>query len=138
MTLLRKKLSAFALMGALGVAGCGGSSYDSTTSSERSAAAGSEVTTNRDSMTEAATRKTVKIAGLAYAPVQLEVSAGTTLVWTNLDQAQHTVTSSKGGALASKVMEKDDTYEVELSDPGTHPYFCKIHPFMKATVVVTP
>ncbi len=134
------KLSALAVAGALGLVGCGGNSNDSAPASEPGSTAAGEPTTTGDSTTaaEAPTGSKVEIAGLAYAPAQLEVSAGATVVWTNLDQAQHTVTSSKGDALGSKVLEKGDTYEVELSDPGTLSYFCKIHPFMKATVVVTP
>ena len=134
------KLSVLAVAGALGLAGCGGSSNDSTSASELGSTAASAQATTGDSMTEAEAPpgSEVKIAGLAYAPAQLEVSPGTAVVWTNLDKAQHTVTSSKGGSLESKVLEPGDSYEVELSDTGTFSYFCKIHPFMKATVVVTP
>ncbi len=79
----------------------------------------------------------VKIKTFQFQPATLTVASGTTVVFTNDDQIEHTVTSGvrKG--------EKDDTpdgrFDIdlktagasgkeELDKPGTYAYYCKIHP----------
>jgi amicyanin len=81
----------------------------------------------------------VAIANFAFAPGTLTVKAGTTVVWTNQDSDPHTVTSkNNAGPLKSPVMKKGDTYRFTFTSAGTFEYLCTIHPFMTASVVVTP
>ncbi|WP_269856096.1 plastocyanin/azurin family copper-binding protein [Streptomyces sp. RPT161] len=79
------------------------------------------------------------IQNFAFAPTSLKVKTGTTVTWTNKDSDAHTVTSSgSGGPLHSAPLTTGATYRYTFTKAGTYAYFCTIHPFMTATVVVTP
>ncbi len=67
----------------------------------------------------------------------MTVSPGTTVRWTNEDQALHTVTSEdSGGPLQSKELEQGESYEYTFRKPGPYDYYCTVHPFMKSGVTV--
>jgi plastocyanin len=66
------------------------------------------------------------------------VKAGTTITWTNRDQDAHTVTAMPGGAFHSPTLTTGQSYQYTFTTPGRFDYLCTIHPFMTATVVVTP
>ncbi|MEZ0114090.1 plastocyanin [Catenulispora sp. EB89] len=81
----------------------------------------------------------VAIMNFAFAPAALTVKAGTTVTWTNKDGDAHTVTSQgSGGPLASAALATGQSYSFTFTKPGTYSYLCTIHPFMTATVTVTP
>ncbi|WP_211268762.1 cupredoxin domain-containing protein [Actinoplanes subtropicus] len=81
----------------------------------------------------------VVIKGFAFAPAALTVKAGAKVTWTNKDSDAHTVTSQgSGGPLNSAAMNTGDTFSYTFAKPGTYRYLCTIHPFMTATVTVTP
>jgi plastocyanin len=77
----------------------------------------------------------VKIEQFAYLPRSLAIVAGTTVVWTNHDDAPHTVTE-EGHAFDSKALDTDDKFEQRFDQPGTYQYFCALHPHMKGEIVV--
>ena len=79
----------------------------------------------------------VAIRNFAFAPAMMTVPVGTTIRWTNDDQDAHTV-SATGGAFKSAALNNGDTFRFTFSKPGRYDYICSIHPFMTATVVVTP
>lgn len=67
------------------------------------------------------------------------VAAGTTVTWTNQDSEAHTVTSrGTESPLHSAALSPGQTYSYTFTTPGTYTYMCTIHPFMTATVTVTP
>ncbi|MFF2144484.1 cupredoxin family copper-binding protein [Kitasatospora sp. NPDC058190] len=82
----------------------------------------------------------VTIKNFAFSPPTLTVKAGTKVTWTNTDPDAHTVTSKQGsgGPLQSAALASNDTYSYTFTQPGTYPYYCTIHPYMTATVEVTP
>jgi plastocyanin len=81
----------------------------------------------------------VAIKNFAFVPTTLTVKVGAKVVWTNDDSDAHTVTSQgSGGALNSKAMNTGDTFSYTFTSPGTYSYLCTIHPFMTASVTVTP
>jgi len=81
----------------------------------------------------------VAIRNFAFAPAALTVPAGTKVTWTNQDTDAHTVTSDgSGGPLNSKALATGDTFSFTFTKAGTYKYLCTIHPFMTATVTVTP
>ncbi|NUP48221.1 MAG: cupredoxin family copper-binding protein [Catenulispora sp.] len=81
----------------------------------------------------------VAISGFAFGPAALTVKVGTTVTWTNKDSDAHTVTSQgSGGPLQSKALATGESYSYTFTAPGTYAYLCTIHPFMTATVTVTP
>src|SRR5260221_7080213 len=81
----------------------------------------------------------VAITNFAFAPAALTVKAGTTVTWTNKNGDAHTVTSQGSGEpLQSAALSTGGTYSFTFTTPGTYTYLCTIHPFMTATVTVTP
>ncbi len=82
---------------------------------------------------------TVTIKNFAFSPQVITIKAGTTVTWTNTDSDAHTVTSQNGtGPLRSAALVTGTTYSYTFHAPGRFDYLCTIHPFMTATVVVTP
>ncbi len=78
----------------------------------------------------------VDIANFAFAPADLTISAGQTVVWTNSDSTTHTVTSDDGTTFDSGNLNNGDTFSYTFNTPGTYSYHCSIHPFMTGTVTV--
>jgi len=79
----------------------------------------------------------VTIQNFAFSPKTLTVAPGTTVMWTNKDSAAHTVTSDSGSTLASGDLSHGKSYAHTFTKAGTYTYHCAIHPYMKATVVVS-
>ena len=82
------------------------------------------------------TEMAVSIADMVYEPARVEVSAGSTVRWTNEDAVVHTVTA-RDGTFNSGVMKTGDEYSLTFDEPGTYEYFCAIHPLQGGQVVVT-
>lgn len=79
----------------------------------------------------------VVISNFAFGPATITVKVGTTVTWTNKDTDEHTVTA-QNGAFNSAPLGTNATYQHTFTKAGTYAYLCTIHPFMTATVVVTP
>jgi plastocyanin len=77
----------------------------------------------------------VSITHFAFAPKELTVAPGTRVVWTNHDEAPHTVTGHDK-AFASKGLDTDDRYEHVFTEEGDFDYLCTVHPFMTGVVHV--
>jgi plastocyanin len=77
----------------------------------------------------------VNIARFAYAPKDITIAPGTKIVWTNQDQAPHTVTSNDK-SFASKGLDTDDKFEHTFASEGDFGYICTVHPFMTGVVHV--
>ncbi|HEY3189661.1 MAG TPA: cupredoxin family copper-binding protein [Solirubrobacteraceae bacterium] len=77
--------------------------------------------------------KAVAIHGHMFMPSDVTVPTGTTVSWTNDDSEPHTVVAS-GGAFKSKNLGKGQSYSYTFSSAGSYPYYCSVHPDMKATV----
>jgi len=78
----------------------------------------------------------VSIVDMVYAPATVEVTAGTTVRWTNDDSVIHTVTA-RDGSLNSGIMQTGAEFSLTFDEAGTFDYFCAVHPSMTARVVVT-
>ena len=76
----------------------------------------------------------VKIDNFSFGP-DLTIAAGTTVTWTNLDDAPHVVASDTN-IFKSKTLDTDDHYSYTFTKPGTYVYYCTVHPKMIAKVVV--
>ena len=77
----------------------------------------------------------VNIAKFAYGPKEITVAPGTTIIWTNHDEAPHTVTSNDK-SFASKGLDTDDKFEHTFASEGDFSYICTVHPFMTGVVHV--
>ncbi len=78
----------------------------------------------------------VEIEDFAYVPGTITIKVGTTVTWTNKDSVGHTATSDDG-VFDSGMLGKDSSYSYTFTTAGTYGYFCKPHPYMVATIVVT-
>ena len=77
----------------------------------------------------------VSIENFNIVPATITVAPGTTVVWTNHDDVEHTVTASDN-SFSSPAIQTDGQFSYTFSTPGTYAYFCAIHPFMTAKVIV--
>jgi len=77
----------------------------------------------------------VKIDNFAFAPQRIVVQAGTTVTWTNADDAPHTVVSTTK-LFKSSALDTADKFSFTFATPGTYEYFCSLHPHVTGTVVV--
>lgn len=85
----------------------------------------------------AGTPQSISIQDFAFGPAELTIIPGTTVTWTNRDQAPHTVTTTGGaGPLDSGTIDPGGTFSFTFNDAGTFEYFCQIHPFMTARIIV--
>ena len=70
----------------------------------------------------------------------ITVPVGTTIVWTNMDNKSHTTTSgvppNVSGIWDSPFLEEGQKFSHTFTEVGEFPYWCRIHPFMTATVKV--
>ena len=77
---------------------------------------------------------------LKFIPAEIEIEAGTTVVWTNLDVVAHSVTHKvkvEDQLFSSPLMAPGDTFSYTFEKPGKYPIFCLPHPFMTQTVLVS-
>jgi amicyanin len=101
------------------------------------AAAPASVVAERVMPGTSAASEAVIIQNFAFSPATVTIKVGTTLTWTNRDQDPHTV-SATSGAFHSPTLSTGQSYQYTFTTPGRFDYLCTIHPFMTATVVVTP
>ncbi len=80
---------------------------------------------------------TIKIHNFKYEPANLAIAVGKTVQFINTDEEPHTATATDG-AFNSKALDTNQTWNYTATKPGTFPYICSIHPFMKGTLTVTP
>ena len=78
----------------------------------------------------------ITIKNFAFSPSSISIKKGDTVIWTNKDSAPHTATGNSGGP-DSPTLSLDQTYSFTFNDVGTLSYFCKFHPSMKGTVIVS-
>jgi plastocyanin len=72
---------------------------------------------------------------ITFQPAVIEVPAGTTIRWTNMDDVEHTATGITW-EFDTGVIAPGDSATVMLDVPGTYVYFCQFYPGMQATIVV--
>jgi plastocyanin len=77
----------------------------------------------------------VSIKDLKYNPKELKIKKGDTVVWTNADERDHTVTADDD-SFKSRNLGDGDSFTQKFDKPGKYKYHCEYHPRMKATVVV--
>ena len=122
------------------VAACGGSDVSPETSqgdTAASAPASTPTSVPIDTSTPSSSRES-DITNFIFE--NLTISVGTTVTWTNQDRDTHTSTSGEGskfdGVWDSKFLEQGEQFSTTFSQPGVFPYWCRLHPNMRATVTV--
>ncbi|MEJ6486963.1 cupredoxin family copper-binding protein [Nostoc punctiforme UO1] len=79
---------------------------------------------------------TVKIHNFKFEPANLAIAVGKTVQFINVDEEPHTATATDG-TFNSKALDTNETWNYTVTKPGTYPYICSVHPFMKGTLTVT-
>ena len=80
------------------------------------------------------TTHTVSIKGFEFAPKQLKVRTGDTVIWTNEDIVPHTATAKNGFDSKEIASKKSWTYKVTRK--GKFLYTCTYHPTMRGELIV--
>lgn len=76
--------------------------------------------------------------GPMFIPSGAHIPFGSKVTWTNQDYVPHTATSPEG-LFDTKIINPGDSKSTVLSTrDGTISYYCKIHPWMQATLIVEP
>ena len=85
----------------------------------------------------AASKASIKagIKSLAFQPNRIEITAGTTVTWTNNDPLEHSVTAVDR-SFDSGLIKSGGTWRYTFTRPGTYQFSCQPHPFMKGVVIV--
>lgn len=134
------------------VVGCGSSKTTTTTASTTGFAARSATSTsttvattttsNGGSTTTTAGRPTapgqVAIVDYDFSPNSITVNVGDTVTWTNQDTSDHWVVSAPTSPASFDLGRQATAATVNhtFTAPGSYPYFCNLHNYMKGTVVV--
>lgn len=75
-----------------------------------------------------------------YLPPRVEVAAGATVTWENVDFAAHTVTAGAPGRATgefdSDIILGGGSFGHTFVEAGEYPYYCVVHPWMAGSVVV--
>ena len=76
-----------------------------------------------------------------YLPLNLEIPAGTTVIWTNDDSVPHNIQSQNEfgdvtDLFNSPPMNTGDTFEYKFDEEGVYNYFCSFHPWRVGLVTV--
>jgi plastocyanin len=76
----------------------------------------------------------VDIRSFAF-PSELHVPVGARVVWTNQDSVLHNVVA-RDDSWGSELFGLGAAYTRAFPEPGRYTYFCSIHPYMQAAVIV--
>jgi plastocyanin len=79
----------------------------------------------------------VHINDFKYNPTPVTVTVGDTVEFINDDTEAHTVTADDK-SFDSGGMDTSGTWSHVFTKPGKYSYFCALHPWMKAVVIVKP
>ncbi|MEM2785280.1 MAG: plastocyanin/azurin family copper-binding protein [Candidatus Nitrosotenuis sp.] len=77
-----------------------------------------------------------------YIPLNLEIMKGTTVIWINDDNIEHTIVSQdeKGNVIPlfnSKALDTGERFVHKFNESGVYHYFCTIHPWRVGVVTVS-
>lgn len=83
---------------------------------------------------------TVDMVGYTFAPTEVHVTPGATVLWTNSTPLTHTVTADDD-SFDSGSVDPDATFSMTFDAPGTYQYYCAPHGSpglqgMAATIIV--
>ncbi|HKV72441.1 MAG TPA: cupredoxin family copper-binding protein [Gemmatimonadales bacterium] len=77
----------------------------------------------------------VKMNGIHYRADTVTVNAGEIVRWVNGDPLIHTVSFDDGSGTSADIPQ-NGSFEFKFEKPGTYPYHCTQHPFMRGVVIV--
>ena len=75
---------------------------------------------------------------LEFTPAAIGARVGQRVVWRNDDTSPHNVTYVSGPRFkSSRKLKPGAMFSLKVTSPGTIHYICTLHPWMKATIVVS-
>lgn len=77
----------------------------------------------------------VEIVNFAFTPQEIEIEAGTSVEFINLDDIQHTATDDNG-AFDTGLLAKGESKTVTFDKAGEYGYYCIPHPGMRGKIIV--
>jgi plastocyanin len=101
------------------------------------AASGTSVTAARTDPQPLASVLTIHIKNFMFVPMSATIHAGDRVTFVNDDDEAHTATANDK-SFDSEGLDSRGTWQHVFTKPGTISYFCELHPYMKATIVVLP
>ena len=83
---------------------------------------------------------TITIKNFAFTPRTMTVKTGSIVRWENQDSIPHRIIiidkDGQDTPVDSSVLSSTQSWSKKFDQPGTYPYYCKIHPEMTGTVIV--
>jgi len=73
----------------------------------------------------------------SFQPASVTIPKGAEIVWTNMSDAPHTVTSDNNAFTGSSTFMENQTFKMTFNTAGTFAYHCSVHPYMMGTITVT-
>ena len=77
----------------------------------------------------------IKMAQIAFAPAQVSAHVGDTIEWTNDDIVAHTATARNGDW--DVTVQPNAKASVTVKSAGTVEYYCRFHPNMVGSMMVS-
>jgi len=82
-----------------------------------------------------------EITNECFLPADIILDIGTEVIWSNDDDAAHTITSGTpedgpDGVFDSSLFMADNEFSYIFNSPGDYPYFCLVHPWMIGSITV--
>lgn len=91
--------------------------------------------TSSSAPTQGGIEASVSIRDFRFDPGNLRVPVGAKITWTNFDEAPHTATA-RNGRWDTGILNKGGSAVLTFAEAGEYPYYCAVHPDMKAVIVV--
>jgi plastocyanin len=81
----------------------------------------------------------VVMKSLEFSPAAVQAKVGQSVAWLNEDSSPHNVTYVSGPKFTSSrnLSPQGGRFSLTLTQAGTIHYYCTLHPWMKATIVVS-
>ena len=86
-------------------------------------------------LSTAAQTVTIEISSYSFAPSDVTIAPGTTVVWVNHDEMVHSIVSTDR-LFDSKAMDTGDQYSFTFDKEGDYGYVCSLHPYMSGMIKV--
>jgi plastocyanin len=121
------------------IVGCGSASHAASKDTRSATQAASQTTTNKVAARPSPRGTShVMMRALWFYPTRVYVRVGQRVIWTNDDSSPHNVTYVSGPRFRSsrRIMPPGAKFGLTVSHAGTIHYYCSLHPWMKATIVV--
>ena len=117
---------------------CGGTASTPSTPTATSSPSPTPTTATSPTPTKVVQVKIVeKNEKYSFEPASVTIPKGAEVVWTNGTDAPHTVTSDTNAFGTTSNLTQNQTFMMLFNTAGTYAYHCNVHPYMKATIIVT-